>query len=105
MNTKIQQFHIQRILFWIFSSLIILAILLYGYFLNTAIGSVVAREGIEAEMSRVNSVIGDLESEYLALKSSITLDIAYSKGFQSITPSNFISRGVFGKGISLNETP
>ncbi len=93
----------QKALFWIAIAAAFLCAILYGYFLNAAIVNVVEREKAEEKMARLNSQIADLEFSYISLKNVISLDLAYSLGYQNAEGAKFISRKSGGKEISFNQ--
>lgn len=69
-----------------------LLIVAYSYFLHSAIANVVEREKIVKEIRTVSTAVGELESQYFALKSEIDMDLAHSKGFKDSEISMFISK-------------
>jgi hypothetical protein len=66
--------------------------LLYVYFVNLTIHNVVARTNAQKQIVELSSSVSELESEYIAIENKITLEVAYSKGFEDATPKKFISR-------------
>lgn len=55
--------------------------------------NVVARENIEQDISSLSSDLGELEYRYMTLRNGVTLDLAYTKGFQDAEPTQFLTRG------------
>ncbi len=82
-----------KIVFFSLAALLLTFFLLYAYLVNKTVMNVVARENAENDISELSTTIGTLESQYMTLKNSVTLDLAYSRGFKDATPSQFISRG------------
>jgi hypothetical protein len=100
MKTKALQLNTEKI-FWIFASVLFVLFLAYGYLVNTAILHAVARQKTQQQISLLSSQTADLETSYIALKNSVTLDLAYSLGFKNATNAHFITRKN-STGISLN---
>ncbi len=88
----------------VIGSLCMLAVLLglYGFFINSAIRNVVAREKIETEKSELAASLGTLEEQYSQLKSSITPELATARGFAVASDPVFIGAGQKSAGLSLN---
>ncbi len=63
----------------------------YGYFLNSAIRNVVARQKVEGDMTEIRVAQSGLESRYAALKDSVTLQSAFALGFSEASEPLFIS--------------
>ena len=75
LNTKEQPHHL-----WALLGVIIILAALYGYFLNTAIVSVVARESLQDKISLVSSNVGVLESKLLTAERPLTSDAVATYG-------------------------
>lgn len=54
---------------------------MYGYFLNKTINAVVFVSDNQKTMSEVRSHLSSLESEYLTIKDSLTMEKAKTLGF------------------------
>jgi len=65
---------------WVLLGVIVVLSILYGYFLNAAIISVIARESLEGNISLVSSNIGTLEGQLLALERPLTTDAVKNFG-------------------------
>lgn len=81
-----------RITFGIVWLLCLTLAILYGYLVNQTVVNIVARTDTEATIEDVRSAISDLEAEYLATKNAITLEYAYSLGFQDLGDPKYVSR-------------
>jgi|GEM_PF-1613275 len=78
-------------LFWTLACLVLFVTALYVFLLNTASENGVRwREG-EKEIASFGADISELESRYLSLKQSITLKMAYARGFQDVGTIRFVS--------------
>ncbi len=74
----------------------------YVFLVNKTVSNVVARSKTESSISELSSSMGDLEFKYMALKKSVTLDLAYSKGFEDAMPSTFLAQKPMPAAISYN---
>ncbi len=75
---------------------------LYIYFVTHTVYSVVERGHAEKAIAALDGSMSDLESQYAALESGITAELAAEKGFVAIASAEFISRNSSGNGLSLN---
>lgn len=69
-----------------------LLIALYVYFVNVTVHNVVARKHIEDSMVDMATEVSILESEYIAMKGSVTLDLAKERGFAQASREQFVHR-------------
>ncbi len=67
LNTKERPMYL-----WVLLGIIIVLALLYGYFLNAAIISVITRESLQSDISLASSNVGSLEGQLLALERPLT---------------------------------
>ncbi len=89
----------------IFSALIILlAVAFFGYVIlvKSTVHNIVLRESLGKERASLVSRIADLNSNYITLKNSVTLDTAYAHGFQNAPEPYFISKQSTLKTLSFN---
>ena len=75
----------------------------YVFLVNKTVSNVVARGKAETAIASVSSAMGELEFKYLTLKKSVTLSVAYSKGFQDSVPSTFLARKSSVAPLSYNQ--
>ena len=87
--------------FWSFVFIFVFGLFLYGFLVRGAIVNIVARQDVESEISLLNSKILDLESEYIQIKNSITLEKAHDLGFVTVSAQKFVTRNVTNPGLSL----
>ncbi|MCK5059713.1 MAG: hypothetical protein KAR00_01030 [Candidatus Pacebacteria bacterium] len=99
MKTAIAQNDKRIFLILVFS--ILFSVLLYMYFINTAVLNVVERERLSAEIDLLQANVAELESTYAVLRSNITLSTAYSLGFREVSATQFIKRRPLSS-VSLN---
>jgi cytochrome bd-type quinol oxidase subunit 2 len=100
MNTKthVLQFNwLQKLntkaLFFMLASVLVLVFVLYVYLVNKTVLNVVAREQTTRQIATLSTSIGELEFKYISAKNAVTLDLAYSHGFENSQPTLFVSRG------------
>ncbi len=75
LNTKGHPLHL-----WALIAVIVVLSILYGYFLNAAIISVIARESLESNISMASSNIGSLEEKLLSLEEPLTAGAVVNAG-------------------------
>lgn len=76
-------------------------IALYGYFLFGAISNGGEIGRLQTTISEESSTLGDLESTYMALKKTISIDEAYDLGFTSSVSPVYLSQGTHNT-VALN---
>ncbi len=94
--------HYQKLFFWSMLSLLVVSLCSYVYFLNETVHNVVQRQQSGRHIAELGGGVGELESRYITLKDSITLDLASSLGFQTVQNPVFISRTSLSKALSIN---
>lgn len=105
MRKQAAQIHVfeRRALATLFSVMIVL-VGLYGFLISTSIINVLVREEVGQNIADLHSYISDLESEYLMLKNSITLGLAYDLGFTDTAKKTFVTRKTLSsKGLTFNQ--
>ena len=92
-------------IFWILLSIFIFFILCYLILLNRTIINTVSKQQMENEIISLNSQVNSADFQYLNLKNSITPELAMSKGFISISETNFayIQADKMALSLSLNK--
>jgi hypothetical protein len=77
----------------------------YVFFVQKAVTNVVARQTVSAKISVLNAQVNDLESRYLILDNSITMDVAAKHGFVPADVTAFISTKSLGqtRTVATNE--
>jgi len=94
-----------RSTFWALAGTAFVLILMYSYFVNASVLSVVERKSIEQELATASSRVAELESEYFTSINSITLSLALSSGFVETKTSAFVARKAFARNIlTLNNS-
>ena len=91
-----------RLLVWSSFLALCLTFGLYIYLVNKTVFNVVAPQNAERQVSDLNSKVSDMEFKSMALKSSVTLEMAHSLGFSEVSTINFISPQAPGKNLSFN---
>lgn len=82
--------------------MIVFCLAFYVFFVNQAVFNVIKAEKMQNQISQLRSQVGSLESQYLKLKSGLTLSIAYKLGFSEVTSPQYVRSASLGKGLSLN---
>jgi hypothetical protein len=95
----------EKKIFWILFSVFMFFIVSYGFLLNGAIMNAVSKQSLEKQIIFLESDVNTLESNYLSLKDGITLSLALSKGFVSISSNKFatINSAQKSQSLSINE--
>lgn len=91
-------------LFWALVSTMVLFVALYVYFISSSVVNVVLHKEAQQEQAAISSRLATLESEYLARKNDIDLDLASSLGFIEIDQidKQFVTRTV-RTSLTLNQ--
>ena len=90
-------------IFILLISTIIISAVMYAILLEKAVMNVVLRENITKQVSIKSNEVGDMETKYLSIKNSITLDLAHSKGFKNVEDISYISKKSLTAMVSKNE--
>ena len=85
-------------------AVISLSALMYIYYVREAVLNVVAREQVTGQIQADNTTVSNLENQYFALKSAVTMDTALAMGFEPTKASAFISADSGAAGLAYNET-
>lgn len=91
-----------RVLFWSLVIMICFCVFSYGYFVRTTIVNIVTRQTMEKELSLLSSKVLNLESEYVKIKNTVTLEQAQNSGFVSSLNQKFVTKTNTGSGFSVN---
>lgn len=78
--------------FWLVIAALFVCFMTYIYFVNTTIANIVERKKINSEFTSLTTSIGDIESEYLKLESTMTKGLALSLGFKESHTILYIDR-------------
>ncbi|MSU56004.1 MAG: hypothetical protein EXS51_01705 [Candidatus Taylorbacteria bacterium] len=92
-----------KVLFWLLTSVLLLVTTFYVYLVNTAAMNGVRWSKTEQNIKSVEAVVSDLESQYLSFKQSVTLKVAYAKGFEDVKAVAFISAEKLGAVATAKE--
>ena len=95
----------EKKIFWSLFFVFALLLVSYGFLVNKAILNAVAKQNLESQMSSLNSNVDSLESTYLSMENSITMDLALRNGYVQVPEDNFavIVPAKSGLALSLNE--
>ena len=102
-NTVEYKLEIEKIFFWSLFSLFFLFMCLYGYFVNSAISSVVSREKNVALSNTLRNEVASLEYSYINLDNKVNEEMASSRGFSVQNNPIFVKIGNNTSGLTLNQ--
>lgn len=103
MTFRIQHIDRQQAAFWFVCTLIVAAFTLYMYFIASTVVHVVLRQEQLVQLAELNSVVSELETDYLARQQEITPGIADAHGLVAINEAVFTTRADNkGRGVTLN---
>lgn len=89
---------------WSLSSILLLCVISYGYFIRGMTVNIVTRVAMESELSTLNSKVSSLESEYIRAKNNVTMEKAQTIGFIAATNQKFVTKDVKTPGLSVLTT-
>lgn len=92
MNTRSITFPQYKHIFYVLAVISALSLVLYVYAINQTVRNIIARQGIERQLSGLTSQIGEMEFTYIAKENSIDLAHAYTMGFKDVTANVFVTR-------------
>lgn len=93
-----------RDLIWVLALGIFSLLLVYGFLVNNMVRGAVTSEQMGSELTRLNSEVAELESKFIALDQTITLELAKELGFQTVDSAVYVSKSSFGRGLSLESS-
>jgi len=96
MTEKILQLNTEKNIFWTLVGILAICGLFYMYSINVTIRNVVARQNLENKVSELSLSIGNKEFQYISLRNTVTLPLAYSLGFKDVKDKTYISRKTVG---------
>lgn len=103
MKTRAQKFNINQIyMFWTGVALIGVFSFMYIYFINITIFHTAERSNIEESITDIKSQISQLELELIDGTRELTINYAYTLGFNDIDEPTFVKRD-HNTRLSLNE--
>lgn len=81
--------HGEKKIFWILFTVFVFLVVYYGFLVGSSVINAVNKQQTDKKITMLSSEINSMESEYIKLKNSITMDKAFSLGFVSLKKSNF----------------
>lgn len=93
-----------RDLIWVLALGIFSLLLVYGFLVNNMVRGAVSSEQMSSELTKLNSEVAELESKFIALDQTITLELATELGFQMVDSAVYVSKSSFGRGLSLESS-
>ena len=89
-------------LFWSLSSTLLVLMGVYGYMVNQTVWNAFNRDQAEEQIVAMNSKLGDLEFQYMSLSNNVSIEKAYSLGFQDAKDKTlFASREFVSKNVAM----
>ena len=79
-------------IFWTLITISALFLGLYIYAVLATIHHTVARENLLGESQSLDATVSELEYKDIALKNTLSLDVALAKGFTEVTKPLYVSR-------------
>lgn len=89
--------------FWSLAALLLLMTAWYVYLVNTAALNGVHWSNTQEDIRGRGAAVSELESRYLSLKQSVTLSLAYAKGFEDVKNVTFIGAEKVGTVATAKE--
>ena len=96
MTEKILQLNREKNIFWTLVVMLFVFAIFYMYSINVTIRNVVARQNLENKVAELTLSIGNHEFQYITLRNTVTLPLAYSLGFKDVKERTYISRKTVG---------
>jgi hypothetical protein len=91
-RSEIQRFIIGKRVLSLLASLLAIFVVLYVYFVSSSIVNVLVREEVDFDIAVISSEISELEARYLEEKNKMTLEYAYTLGFNDLKKKDFVIR-------------
>ena len=99
--TKTISYDTRARIFGILAIISVACVVVYFFAINMTVRNTVARQRLETDVSNVSAQLGELEFTYIALKNDVSLDKAYTLGFQNVATTQYITRGE-ARSLSMN---
>ena len=88
--------------FWFLTAMSLGALLVYVYAINASAHNIAIRQNLERELSEERVELSTLEFQAIALKNSVTLEVAEAHGFREVSEPLYVSRGAGTPSLTLN---
>lgn len=88
--------------FWVLVAISILSLSLYIYAVNATARNIATRQNLEREVAKIATTLDSLEFAYIGLKNDVTIELAYSYGFQEVKSPLYVSRARGASSLSFN---
>ena len=82
----------EKTIFWTLLGILLLCVGFYMYSINATIRNIVSRENLEKESATLSLKISSQEFKYITMHNSVTLPLAYSRGFKDVSEKTFVSK-------------
>lgn len=87
--------------FWLMLFVLLASVVVYMVAVRATIGNTIARSNLESTTNALVTQVGNMEFQYISLEDNISLQLAYSKGFENVTEPIYISRSS-SQSLSMN---
>jgi hypothetical protein len=93
-QTKTNLYKKQKQISIIAFSLVMLLLGSYVYFVNITISTIAQHKEIKDSISDIEAESTYVEEKYLLLQDSVSIEMAYNKGFIDVVDTKFVSRDI-----------
>jgi len=94
----------RKIVFWVLLGILVSCSGFYLYFVTQTIINTATYEKIEKNIGALNSDLGELEAESIALKRKVDLDLVKKLGYEEVSNIKFVDRNIINQTLSLVKT-
>lgn len=101
-NTKSLSYDTSIKIFWALASICIILSGLYMYAVSTTAMNTASRKSLEENSAILSTKISEMEFQYISLKNSVSIEVAYAHGFKEVTAPLYISRSSSLNSLSIN---
>ena len=78
--------------FWILVAISIISLCIYFYAIQATARNIAIRQDLERQIAKASTNLDSLEFAYIELKNNVTMELAYSYGFQEVRSPLYVSR-------------
>lgn len=92
MRVLAAEYPAERLAFKILIALLAVLVFAYFYFVIASVLNIIARKEADAQASKIESAVGDLEQQYFALSQEITPQAARELGLAPVSQTQYVYR-------------
>lgn len=89
-----------RDLIWVLAAGVFGLLLTYGFLVNNMVRSAVLSEQLSSELAELNGEVAELESRFITLDQTVTMELAKELGFESVESVVYVSNSSLGRALS-----